>query len=61
MKDIGLYLKWIAILCVGMALFGIGVFIIGYKDLSMGRVMTVVALFVAAGVCGLLSRKKLKR
>lgn len=57
MKEAPMYLKWLAILCVVMALFGVGVFIIGYKDLSFGRVATVVALFVASAVLGVASKR----
>ena len=58
MKDVSLYLKWIAILCVIMAAFAVGIVFIGYKDLSIGRAMTVVGLLVVAGACGFISKKK---
>lgn len=58
MDEVPRYLKWLAIGCLVMALFGIGVFIIGYKDLSFGRVATVIALLVASLVLGTLSRRR---
>ena len=58
MKETATYLKWLAILCVVMALFCVGVFIIGYKDLSFGRVATTVALFVGAGILAFFSKRK---
>ena len=49
-----LYLRW---LCAVMAAFCLGVFIIGYKDPSFGRVATFIALAVACPACLLLSRR----
>lgn len=42
------YLRWLGILCVIMAAFCLGVFAIGYKDPSVGRVATLVGLIVAS-------------
>ncbi|MEG0216955.1 MAG: hypothetical protein RR572_01185 [Raoultibacter sp.] len=56
MKDKAVYLKWIAILCAVMALFCLAIFVVGYKDLSFGRVATVVALLVASVACGIASK-----
>ncbi|NPD30345.1 hypothetical protein HLV37_00375 [Eggerthellaceae bacterium zg-1084] len=53
------YLSWVSILCAVMATFGVGVFLIGYKDLSFGRVATVVVLYVAAVVLAWVSRRSL--
>ncbi len=53
-----LYLKWLSALCALMALFGIGVFAVGYKSLSIGRVATVAALLVAAAVLAAVSRRR---
>ena len=58
MTSLSTYLKWLSMLCAVLALFGIGIFIIGYKDPSFGRVATVVLLIIAAIVLGLLSRRK---
>ncbi len=57
-----LYLKWLSALCALMALFGVAVFAVGYKSLSIGRVATVAVLLVAAAVLSALSRRRsLKR
>lgn len=58
MKNAALYLKWLSILCAVMAVFGLGIFIIGYKDMSFGRVATVVVLVAGSVALGLLSHKK---
>lgn len=52
-----LYLRWLGILCAVMAAFCLGVFIIGYKDPSIGRVATFVALAVACPVLLWLSKR----
>ena len=52
------YLRWLGILCVIMAAFCLGVFAIGYKDPSVGRVATLAGLIVAsAGFFWLAHRK----
>ncbi|MEG0071236.1 MAG: hypothetical protein RR381_05105 [Raoultibacter sp.] len=58
MKDIVIYLKWIAILCAVMAAFCLAIFAVGYKDLSVARVATVVVLLIASAGCGIAYRKK---
>lgn len=45
-----LYFKWLAILCAGMAAFGAGVMLVGYKAPAVGLVATVVLLLVAAAL-----------
>ena len=45
-----LYLRWFGILCAVMAAFCLGVFIIGYKDPSFGRIATFIALAIASPV-----------
>lgn len=53
------YLRWLGILCVIMAAFCAGIFLIGYKDPSVGRVATLVGLIVAsAGFFWLAQRKR---
>lgn len=52
-----LYLRWLGILCAIMAAFCLGVFVIGYKDPSIGRVATFVALAVACPVLLWLSKR----
>ncbi|MCI8367616.1 MAG: hypothetical protein HFJ66_08500 [Eggerthellaceae bacterium] len=57
MNDKTLYLKWLSWLCLLMAIFGIMVFIIGYKDFSVGRVATVGALLAAFAILQVVYRR----
>lgn len=52
-----LYLRWLALLCALMAVFCVGVFVIGYKEPSFGRVATLVALVAASAACFALSHR----
>lgn len=53
------YLRWLGILCAIMAAFCLGVFAIGYKDPSVGRMATLAGLIVAsAGFFWLAHRKR---
>lgn len=52
------YLRWLGILCAVMAAFCLGVFAIGYKDPSAGRVATLVGLIVASAGFFWLGRRK---
>lgn len=54
------YLRWLAILCAVMALFCLGVFAIGYKGPSFGRIATLIALIAASAICLWLSRRASK-
>lgn len=56
-----LYLRWLGILCAVMATFCLGVFIIGYKDPSFGRVATFLALAIASPLCLWLSKRTASR
>jgi len=58
MKDTATYLKLLAILCGIMTLFGIGIFIVGYKDLSLARVAITLGLLIATGVFAFLAKRK---
>lgn len=49
------YLKWLSVLCVVLAAFGVGIFLVGYQSLSVGRVATICLLVVAAAVLAWLS------
>lgn len=53
-----LYLRWLGILCAIMAAFCLGVFAIGYKDPSVGRVATLAGLIVASAGFFWLARRK---
>lgn len=53
-----LYLRWLGILCAIMAAFCLGVFLIGYKDPSAGRVATLVGLIVASAGFFWLARRR---
>lgn len=51
------YLKWLSVLCVVLAAFGVGIFAVGYQPLSVGRVATICLLVAAAAVLAWLSRR----
>ena len=51
------YLKWLSVLCVVLAAFGVGIFLVGYQPLSVGRVATLCLLVVAAAVLAWFSRR----
>ncbi len=58
-QNAALYLRWLGILCAIMAAFCAGIFLIGYKDPSVGRVATLAGLIVAsAGFFWLAHRKR---
>lgn len=57
-QNAALYLRWLGILCAIMAAFCTGIFLIGYKDPSVGRVATLVALVIASATSFWLSRRK---
>lgn len=54
------YLNWLAILCLILACFGLGILAVGYKPASIGRVATIIVLATSAIVL-LISTHKLKR
>lgn len=58
MNNITLYLKWIAILCAGMGLFGVGVLVVGYKEVSFGLVATIVCLWLGSVALAIFVKKK---
>ena len=51
------YLKWLSVLCVVLAAFGVGIFLVGYQPLSVGRVATICLLVVAAAMLAWFSRR----
>lgn len=52
------YFQWLSLLCLIMAAFCIGVFLIGYKSPSIGRVATLVLLLVGAFAFHRLSQRR---
>lgn len=53
-----LYAKWLAVLCAGMAAFGVGVMAVGYKTPTFGLVATVVLLLALAVALAFKTRKR---
>ena len=51
------YLKWLSVLCVVLAAFGVGIFLVGYQSFCVGRVATSCLLVVAAAVLAGRSRR----
>ena len=51
------YLKWLSVVCVVLAAFGVGIFAVGYQPLSVGRVATICLLVAAAAVLAWFSRR----
>lgn len=60
-EDIYAYLKWAALLCFVLTVFGLGIFLVGYKDLSIGRTMTLCVLFIISLVCFIGARRIKKK
>lgn len=52
-----LYFKWLAVLCLVMAVFGTGVLIVGYKAPTAGLVGTIAALAALAALLFRLARR----
>ena len=52
-----LYETWLSVLCMGMAIFGIGVMLVGYKAPTVGLVATVVMLVVASALFAMKARR----
>jgi len=50
MKEALPYLKLMTILCVILTFFCIGIFLVGYKDFSLGRIAIVAALMLATAL-----------
>ncbi len=57
MGEVRQYLRWIAILCAAMAVFGTGVLAVGYQTASFGRVATIVCLLLAAAGLAVVSKR----
>lgn len=54
-----LYETWLSVLCMGMAVFGIGVMLVGYKAPTVGLVATVVMLVVASALFAMKARRNM--
>lgn len=50
MSPVPQYMRWLSVLCAVMASFGVGVLVIGYKTPSVGRIMTIMCLYVVASI-----------
>lgn len=55
-----LYEKWLSVLCVGMAIFGIGVMLVGYKAPTVGLVATVVMLVGASALFAIKAKQNMR-
>lgn len=55
-----LYETWLSVLCMGMAVFGIGVMLVGYKAPTVGLVATVVMLVVASALFAMKARRNMQ-
>lgn len=55
-----LYEKWLSALCMGMAIFGIGVMLVGYKAPTVGLVATVVMLVGASALFAMKARRNMQ-
>ena len=52
------YMKWLSMLCLVMALFGTAVMLVGYKAPTIGLVATVTTLVIAAAALGRKARER---
>lgn len=55
-----LYEKWLSVLCAGMAIFGIGVMLVGYKSPTVGLVATVVMLVGASALFAIKAKQTMR-
>lgn len=55
-----LYETWLSVLCMGMAVFGIGVMLVGYKAPTVGLVATVVMLVVASALFAMKAKRNMQ-
>ena len=55
-----LYEKWLSVLCVGMAIFGIGVMLVGYKAPTVGLVATVAMLVSASALFAMKAKQNMR-
>lgn len=59
-SEMRLYEKWLSLLCAGMAVFGVGVMLVGYKAPTVGLVATVVMLVVASALLAMKVRRSMQ-
>lgn len=55
-----LYEKWLSVLCAGMAIFGIGVMLVGYKAPTVGLVATVAMLVGASALFAMKAKQTMR-
>lgn len=55
-----LYEKWLSVLCAGMAIFGVGVMLVGYKAPTVGLVATVVMLVGASALFAIKAKQNMR-
>lgn len=55
-----LYEKWLSVLCAGMAIFSIGVMLVGYKTPTVGLAATVVMLIVASALFAIKAKHNMR-
>ena len=55
-----LYEKWLSVLCAGMAIFGVGVMLVGYKAPTVGLVATVAMLVGASALFAMKAKQNMR-
>lgn len=55
-----LYEKWLSVLCAGMAIFGVGVMLVGYKAPTVGLVATVAMLVGASALFAIKAKQSMR-
>ena len=55
-----LYEKWLSVLCAGMAIFGVGVMLVGYKAPTVGLIATVVMLVGASALFAMKAKQNMR-
>lgn len=51
------YLRWIAAVCAALVVFAVGITLVGYKPLSVGRAATMIVLAGVAIGCFIAGRR----
>lgn len=59
-SEMRLYEKWLSVLCAGMAIFGVGVMLVGYKAPTVGLVATVVMLVGASALFAIKAKQTMR-